>query len=282
MSRTIGFCLALSLLFPAGAMAQTQSYRFTASESRDGRIDLALHRNENSRTNRGWDRSMLQGLGATPFTAGAPVRFRIVREAGTLACEGTGNGTRGQGECRFERAPAYFDGLRQRDVTVSRDWDAIQLAWFEVPLALLDELKRQNYETPRVDDLIGAGVFGINVAWMREMDAAGYREEQLRDLIPFRIFKVDAAYIRDLKAANPRLKPSAEDLVKFRIHKLEPAWVAGWAQLGYELNPGQLVTSRIHNVSPDYARSMMAEVRDRPSFDQFVQMRVHGARPGRR
>src|SRR5262245_15570785 len=113
MSRTLGYCLgfgfALSLLLPAGAMAQTQSYRFTASESRDGRIDLALHRNANSRNNRGWDRGMLQGL--TAFAAGAPLHFRIVREAGTLDCEGKGtSSSRGEGECRFERAPAYFDG----------------------------------------------------------------------------------------------------------------------------------------------------------------------------
>jgi hypothetical protein len=268
------------MLLPSGAMAQADAYRFTARESADGRIDFTLERGSNSRNTRTWDRNMLQGLAATPFAAGAPVRFRLAREAGTLACEGTGRGGRGEGECRFERAAAYFDGLRQRGVTVSRDWDAVQLAWFEVSLSLLDELKRQDYETPKVDDLVGAGVFGVTAGWMRDLDAAGYREKELRDLIPFRIFKVDAAYVRALKAANPKLRPTAKELVQFRIHNVEPAWVAGWTQLGYELTPAQLVTSRVHNAPPEYARAMMAEVRDRPTFDQLISMRIHGARPG--
>jgi hypothetical protein len=281
MSRTriLANGLALGLLMSGSALAQGPSYRFTAREASNGQIDLTLQRNGNNRNTRGWSREALQGLAAAPFAAGAPVHFRIAQDAGTLSCDGSGSGGRAEGECRFERIAAYFDGLRQRGVTVSRDWDALQLAWFEVKLALLDELKRQGYETPEVDELIGAGVFRVNVDWLRELDAAGYRERELRDLIPFRIFKVDAAFIRDIKAANPKLRPSAKQLVQFRIHKLEPAWIAGWTQLGYELNPDQLVTSRIHNVSPDYARAMMGEVRDRPSFDQFVAMRIHGVRP---
>jgi hypothetical protein len=272
----------LSLLLPAGAMAQAPAFQFTARASSDGRIDLTLHRDNNSRNTRSWTREALQGLGAAPFAAGAPVRFRITREAGTLDCEGTGRGDRALGECAFQRAPAYFDGLRQRGVTMSRDWEAVQLLWFEVPLALLDELKRQGYETPDADELVGAGVFGITVTWLRELDAAGYRQRELRDLIPFRIFKIDAAYIRDLKTANPRLKPSAKELVEMRIHKVEAPWVAGWTDLGYDLTPKQLVNTRIHNVSPDYARAMMAEVSDRPTLDQFVRMRIHGVRPGSR
>ena len=280
MSRKLALCLGLGLLLlPTAVLAQTQSYRFTAREASNGQIDLTLQRNSNSRNTRGWNREALQGLAATPFAAGAPVRFRIVREAGTLSCEGSGSGSRGEGECRFERAASYFDGLRQRGVSVSRDWDAMQLAWFEVPLALLDELKRQGYETPEVEELIGAGVFKIDVAWLREIDAAGYRLQELKDLIPFRIFKIDAGFIRDLKAANPKLRLGAKDLVQMRIHKVEPSWVAGWTQLGYDLSPDQLVNTRIHNVSPDYARAMMAEVRDRPTLDQFVRMRIHGVRP---
>jgi hypothetical protein len=264
--------LMLGLLSPA--LAQAPSWRFSIQQAGNGGIDMTLYRGNDSRNTRAWNRDDLQGLADAAFGAGAPMRFRIVREAGTLACEGEGRGGRGEGECRFARDDTYFNGLRQRGVAVSGDWEALQLAWFEVPLALLDELKRQGYDTPKAGELIGAGVFRISVGWLRDLDAAGYRQQRLGDLIPFRIFKIDAAFIRDLKAANPRLKLDDKQLVQMRIHKVEPPWVAGWAQLGYDLTPDQLVASRIHNVSPDYARA-------KPSFDQFVALRIHGVRPGR-
>ncbi len=84
-----------------------------------------------------------------------------------------------------------------------------------------------------------------------------------------------------IAAAAPHLKLSPADMAQFRMHNVTPDWINGWSRLGYRLSVRELVNTRIHGVSPDYARAMMGEVRDRPTVDQLIAMRIHGIRPGR-
>jgi hypothetical protein len=154
------------------------------------------------------------------------------------------------------------------------------LALFDVRLALLDELKRQDYDAPSLKDLLAAGVFKVDAAFLRELDAANYRVKKMDDLVAFRIHNITPAFVRELRAANPRMELRAKDVVGLRIQGVTPEWIAGWRALGYNFTPGQLVTTRIHNISPDYARTILTEVRDRPTLDQFVQMRIHGVQAG--
>ena len=250
MLRTPALCLALGfgLLLPIAAQAQDSTIRWSAYPADRGKVQLTLAQG-GQKNNQDWGAQELQGLDAR-FPNG-PLSFRIPRDAGTLACSGTGRGGRGEGTCRFERDAAYFEGLSRRNVTVTSDIIAWQLALFDVKLTLLDELRRQQYATPSAAQLVAAGIFKVDAAFVQALGAAGYRHKTLEDLIPF------------------------------RIHNVTPEWIAGWRALGYELTVAQLTSTRIHNVSPDYARAMMAEVRDRPSVDQFIAMRIHGARPGR-
>jgi len=278
MPRLTGLCLAFTLLLPLAAQAQDAPIRWSAWPADRGKVQLKLSQGDRM-NNQDWDASELQGLD-TRFPGG-PLAFRIQRQAGTLSCTGNGREGRGEGTCRFARDASYFDGLARRDVRVTADLDAWQLALFDVRLELLDELRRQDYRTPSVKDLIAAGIFQIDAAFVRALGAAGYRQRELDDLIPFRIHRITPGYIRSIKAANPRLKLETKDLVALHIHGVTPEWVEGWAKLGYDLDVKQLTNTRIHNVSPDYARAMMAEVRDKPTLDQFVAMRIHGVKPGR-
>jgi len=277
MPRLPALFLALTMLLPLSVQAQDVTIRWSAYPAERGKVQLRLSQGDRS-SNQDWASSELQGLDAR-FPDGL-LAFRIMREAGTMACDGTGRNRRGEGTCRLQRDAAYFGGLAQRGVQVSSEQDAWSLFLFEVKLDLLDELRRQNYPTPSVDALITAGIFKIDAAFVQALGAAGYRQGRLQELTPFRIHNITPDYIRDIKAANPRLKLETKDLVAMRIHNVTPQWIAGWTKLGYDLSPAQLTYTRIHNVSPDYARAMMAEVRDRPTIDQFIAMRIHGARPG--
>jgi hypothetical protein len=284
MSRIAALFLSTGLLLPLAVQAQTGDIRWHLESGERGKVQLSLSRDRNGgrdRDSNDWAPQELQGLGANPYANGTEVSFRIVRPVGVLACEGRGRGGHAEGDCRFDRDAAYFDGLRTRGVSVTDEWLAWQLARFDVPLALLDELRRLGYETPSIRDLISAGIFKVDVAYLRALDAAGYRLENVRALIPLRIHGVSADFIRGMKTANPRLQLSPKELVDLRIHGATPEWVAGWAQLGYNLSAREIVNTRIHGASPDYARAMMAEVRDRPTVQQFINMRIHGVRPGK-
>lgn len=282
MSRIAALFLSAGLLLPFAAQAQTGDISWHLESAERSKVQLILTRERNGgrdRDSQDWSPQELQGLSANPYANGTNVSFRIIREAGTMVCEGRGRGGYAEGDCRFNREAAYFDGLRTRGVTVTDEWLAWQLARLEVRLALLDEMRLQGYETPSARDLISAGIFHIDVAFLRAMDGAGYRLENVGALVPLRIHGVDAVYIRDLKSANPRLQLRPQELVDLRIHGATPEWVAGWTKLGYNLSARQIVNTRIHGASPDYARAMMAEVRDRPAVEQFVNMRIHGVRP---
>jgi hypothetical protein len=275
MLRIAGLCLFATLLLPVAAQAEGETLRWSARPTDRGRVQLQI-RHERNNSNQDWAPQELQGLD-TRFPGG-PLSFRITRDAGTLTCSGTGRGGRGEGECRVQRRAAFFDSLAQRGIRVGDDWNAWQLMMFDVKLALLDELKRQDYDMPSVKDLVTAGIFKLDAAFLRELDAAGYRRKDLDDLIPLRIHNITPAFIREVRAANPRLELPVKDLVALRIHGVTPEWIAGWRALGYDLTPGQLTTTRIHNISPDYARGILAQVRDKPTLDQFVRMRIHGVR----
>ena len=278
MHRTIALCLSLGLLLPLAAQAQNAQIRWSAHATDRGRVQLSLTTPDN-KNNQDWNPAELQGLN-TRFPDGA-MNFRIVRDAGVLACNGMSRSGRGEGDCRFQREAAYFDGLARHGVRVTSDYQAWQLVVFDVKLALLEELRRQQYSTTKVGDLVAAGIFGIDAAFVQALGAAGLRPQKLDELVQFRIHRITPTYIRDIRAANPRLKLDSEDLVAFGIHKVTPQWIEGWTKLGYDLTAKQLVETRILNVSPDYARSMLNEVRDRPTIEQFTAMRLHGVRPGR-
>jgi len=278
MRRTLALCLSLALLLPLTAQAQDDTIRWTAYPADRGKVQLRLSQGKRN-SNQDWAPSELQGLDVR-FTNG-PLAFRIARAAGTLACTGTGRSGRGEGACRLERDAAYFSGLAQRGVAAGSEQDAWSLFLFDVKLDLLDELRRQDYRTPTVDNLVTAGIFKIDAAYLREISMAGLRQNRLEDLVPLRIHNITPAYVQGVRAAAPRLKLETKDLVTMRIHGVTPEWIAGWTKLGYDLDVKQLTNTRIHDVSPAYASAMMAQVRDRPTLDQFIAMRIHGIKPGR-
>ena len=278
MLRTSALCLAFTLALPLAAQAQADAIRWSAHPAERERVQLSLT-SAGHRNNQDWNPAELQGLDAR-FGDGA-LEFRIVRDAGALACSGIGSNGRGEGTCRFQRNAAYFDALARHGVRVAGDFQAWQLAHFDVKLTLLEEMRRQNYARPTASDLVAAGIFTIDAEFVRALGDAGFRPQKLDDLVQLRIHQITPDYIRAIRAAAPRLRLTSADLVQFRIHKVTPEWISGWTKLGYDLSVHDLANTRIHGVSPDYARAMMVEVRDRPTLDQLLAMRLHGVRPGR-
>ncbi len=160
----------------------------------------------------------------------------------------------------------------------------VQLARFDVPLALLDELRRLGYETPSARDLISAGIFKVDVAYLR---ASGCGR-----LSPGKCPCADPA--ADLTGSKCGLYPGHESSQPSPAAVAQRSW---WScgSTGRRRNGspagrnsatifplGEIVNTRIHGASPDYARAMMAEVRDRPTVQQFINMRIHGVRPAAR
>lgn len=275
---------AFFLAGPAGAQVPDRvDFTVAPTQKMPGTVQLQLsYRTPDSRSNQSRPIALveLQGLTAAQLAAPAngPARFRLVRDAGTLACDGMFRNGRGAGNCRFAADRSFADALAKRGIGRPTSDQQFRLAMHGTKLAVVDELARQRYARPSVSQLVETGLFAIDVPFLKALDAAGYRVGSVSKLVQMKIHGVTPDYIRELGAIGPAYrKLPVEALVEMRIHDVTPARLRAFAQAGYrDLSRGQIVSMAIHGVSPDYV-TQMAEAGYRGlTPEQLVSMRLHG------
>lgn len=279
---------ALTMQVPAAAVAEGFPVEFTIAPSRSdaGKVQLAVTyelERDRSQFSNSIARAELQGLSAAPLASpdGAPIRFRLVREAGSLDCSGVARQQRGTGDCRFEASAAFADALARRGIGRPTAKQQFHLAMTNTGTPLLAELDRLGYARPTLSQLIGLGIHGANVDYLRGLDAAGYRVRTADKLTAMRIHGVTPDYIRELVSIHPRYRGiPADQLVAMRIHGVSAAKVRALSELGYaNLAHDELMQMSIHGVSPDFVRGMAEAGYRQLTPRQLVQMRIHGVSP---
>jgi len=113
---------ALLLAAPAGAdVPDRVDFTVSPAQKAPGLVQLRLsYRTPQSRSDNSRPIALaeLQGLTAAQLAAsgGGPARFRIVRDAGVLDCDGIFRSGRGTGTCRFAANQAYAGELAKRGI----------------------------------------------------------------------------------------------------------------------------------------------------------------------
>ncbi len=225
--------------------------------------------------------SDLQGL--TPDQAqNGRVTFRLVREAGTVECEGTFVNGKGNGTFRFTPDPSFLGAMsargfdftrsdsKHREAAEERQFSA---ALLNVTTALADDLKSVDLGPLDVDDLFKAAIFKVDSKFMAEMKASGFPDLKMEDLVKARIFNIDANYVQQVHQMGFSDK-GFEGLVKFRIFKVTPEFLNELRAQGFNnLSSEEIVKFRIFNIDPDFIRRAKAED---PSVtvEQMVQMKI--------
>ena len=235
-----------------------------------------LNLNMERRTERGhsnmgqtYDFSELQGLTREQVLAGGPVRFSLVREAGTVEFEGSFRNGRGSGTYSFNGNPSFVSAMksrgfdfeesaRRRDEREPEDRQ-FAAAVLGVTTALADDLLSADFGKLDVDDLFKAAIFKIDSKFMREMKASGFPGLRMEELVKARIFKIDAEFLR--QAAQMGFdKESFESLVKMRIFKVTPEFVAEVKNEGLNnLTVEDLVKMRIFKIDAEFIRRAKAD-----------------------
>jgi hypothetical protein len=228
-----------------------------------------------------YDFSDFQGLSAEQ-TRGGKVNFRLVREAGTIDCEGSFSDGRGSGTFTFIANTAFVDAMRTRgfDFTKSAfkhdssiDERLFVATTLNVTTKLADDLLAANFGPLGVEDLFKAAIFKITPEFMSEMKASGFPNLGMEDLVKARIFKIDAKYVRDVAQMGYDNK-DFENLVKFRIFKVTPEFLAELKNEGFsELSPEQVVKFRIFKIEPEFIRQAKAEDPN-VTVEELVQMKI--------
>ena len=120
ISLVVATTLALaSSLATSNALAQdTPSGDWTASINKDdsAKINLNFERRTKkglkNQMNETYDFADLRGLSRDQVSSVGAVKFNLVREAGTIECEGSFQNGKGSGTFRFARCQIFFAGWR--------------------------------------------------------------------------------------------------------------------------------------------------------------------------
>ncbi|HYD13347.1 MAG TPA: hypothetical protein VEC11_10915 [Allosphingosinicella sp.] len=284
--------IALLLLVPAAGPAQPADTAVRSAETLSwtiapsgtpGRVQFEISRrsaNSHWRSSSTVDLAMLEGLGVDRLDGeSGPVRFRVARDAGTLACQGTAWRGRGTGECSFLADERFAATLAERGIGRPSVDEQFSMTLNNIGYAYLDELQRQRYDTPTATDLAQAGNHGVTLAYLRDMGGHNYRVGRLAALIRMRDHGVTPDYIEGLARHDVRDIP-AEEIVRLRDHGVSADYVGELRQLGYRrLSTEEMIRLRDHGVTPDYIRALaQAGIRDIPTVE-LTRMRDHGVRP---
>ena len=292
------FLLFVAAVFNSNADAQTTvtgewtaSVRGDESEDRD-KIQLNFER----RTERGGRNQMgqsyafteLQGLTREQAMRGGPVRFSLVREAGTIECEGSFQNGRGSGTFRFSGNASFVSAMKARGFDFERvsdgphgdTWERLfAAATLNVTTALADDLLSADFGRLDVDDLFKAAIFKVDSKFMREMKASGFPGLRMEELVKARIFKIDADFVKEVVGLGFEGE-SFESLVKMRIFKVTPEFIAEARNEGLSnLSIEELVKLRIFNIDADFIRRAKADGTPL-EVEELVQRRI--GVPGRR
>lgn len=214
--------------------------------------------------------SELQGLTRQQVESGGPVKFSLVREAGTISCEGVFQNGKGVGTFRFTPNQSFVSAMKSRGFDFERtdkSWGderdsenkVFSAAVLNVTTALADDLLSVGLAKLDVDDLFKAAIFKVDSKFAREMKASGFPNLDMEDLVKARIFKIDAQFVTQVMQMGFG-NQSFEELVKMRIFKVTPEFIASVRSEGIA-NPSveELVKMKIFNIDSDFIRKAKAD-----------------------
>lgn len=212
------------------------------------------------------------GLGAEP----GPVRFALVRDAGSFLFEGAlERDGQGSGSFRFEPDREYAGRLQGMGYQVEDEGRLLQLAIHDVSEAFLREMDGLGYGGEGLDRMIEFRIHGVDGEYVRALAAAGYVGLPAARLVEGRIHGVSAAWLAEMEAAG--LRPAEMSrAVEMRIHGVEPELVRALRAEGYEPSADQVVALRIHGVTLEGIRELEASGLGELSLERAVELAIHG------
>ena len=128
-------------------------------------------------------------------------------------------------------------------------------------------------ELEAIDDEIDAAVEEAMEASREAVASAGASAAQIHGVTP--------QFAAAMRAASAKLaRVGTGELVSFKVHGVSPAYVRDLEASGLRgLSASQLTTAAIHGVNGRYIRSLAAVGYPRLSFNDAINMRIHGVTP---
>jgi hypothetical protein len=221
--------------------------------------------------------SELRGLTSAQLrSAGSVVRFEIVRDAGTLQCEGFIKNGGGGGSFVFAPNPNFPNEIRALGYGDLNDEQIFSMAVHDVSAAYVRELAALGVRPDSSSQLITMRIHNVAPEYIKEFQSLGYSSLTPEKLVTMRIHRVTANFARELREMGYN-SVSTEQMVTMRIHGASTDFIKEIAALGYN-HPGidQLVTMRIHGITPEFIRKTRARGLGNLPIEQLVSLKIHG------
>ena len=271
----LAFVLTIIVIGNYVIVAQTILTGDWKAETKSGKNSDKIHLSFERRHDRGknqhgssYDYADLQGLSREQISSGGAVKFSLVREAGTIECEGVFQNNKGAGTFRFTANSQFVSAMKTRgfdfekDSSSGKNQDSEQrlfaAATLNVTTALADDLLAADFGKLDTEDLFKAAIFKVDLQFMREMKASGFPNLTMEDLVKARIFKIDADFVKQIAVMNFDKEPF-ESLVKMRIFKVTPEFIAEARNEGLtDLDVEDLVKMKIFKIDSRFIREAKA------------------------
>lgn len=257
---------------------QVVTGEWTASLNKDdSKINLHIERRTDKsgrhQIGQSYNFADFQGLSREQASNGGPVKFSLVREAGTFEFDGTFQNSKGSGTFRFTPSQTYVSEMKRRGFDFEKDPPSTDSARLEdrfadrmlnaaalnVTTALADDLLSANFGKLDVSDLFKAAIFKVDSAFMREMKASGFPDMGMEELVKARIFKIDAKFVTEATQMGFAKEPF-ESLVKMKIFKVTPEFITEVRNEGLtDLSVEDSVKLRIFKIDAEFIRQAKAE-----------------------
>ncbi|MEZ5427056.1 MAG: hypothetical protein R2747_12370 [Pyrinomonadaceae bacterium] len=187
------------------------------------------------------------------------VQFSLVREAGTINCEGTFQDGRGSGTFTFTPNASFVSAMESRGFKNLSEEKLFASTTLDVTTSFVDDVLSMGFQDLDYDDIFKARIFKVTPQFAAEMTSIGFPNLNMEDLVKARIFKIDSAYAREIAGMGFK-NDSLEGLVKFRIFKVTPEFLREVQAEGLvNLSGEDVVKLRIFKIDGAFIRQARTE-----------------------
>lgn len=277
LARRVSYCV-LAALSARAAESLTGRWMIDTIPGVD-QVQLTLHRGDgrwNSTSSSSIGLANLRGVTRAQIDSntGQTARFEIVRDAGTLSCEGYFKSGNGAGAFSFTENASFVAEMRSLGYDGLSSETLFSMAVHDIGPKYVRELHALGLDRLSTDQLISMRIHNASPEYIRALRDLGYTSLDADQLVAMRIHGVTIEFVRDLK--NLGYQPAADQLVSLRIHGATTEFVKQIKDLGYGPTLDQLVTMRIHGVTPEYIHDLRSRGMRNLSIDQLVSLKIHG------
>jgi hypothetical protein len=263
-------------LCPLMALGVIDSGSWSLAPAEQGRIQFSLHSSSAGHhfdNSSDWQLADLRGLDWTT-AAKHDAHFTIVRDAGTIDCQGFVQEQRGAGRFTFKPNQQYGQEMQKLGFSFKGD-DLFSAAIFDVSLEFAGALKNLSVQGLDAEKLVAFRIHGVSPEFIRDLRSAGLHANDADKLIAFRIHGVSSEFMKGLRGVGVDVTDE-DKLIAFRIHGVSPEFIQGLASAGVSTSdPEELVALRIHGVTPTYIESLRSKGLRNLTPDQLISMRIH-------